>query len=264
MPPTIATAAEDLRSFFLDPDHWIYRSKGTPSDIGPDSVYHIAQLQVLFEDRYFHFLTGPAIQLLKQEGFLAEEIRQLGSISANMVWRKNVRYTARPVRAHMSLLGEYSSNQMSRATGNYAEILTLSGLRALHADLISRNARDYRGRTWTNSSHDLDFIVERKGVGYGVEVKNTWDYMPQDELRTKLAICRHLGLRPLFIVRTRHSGQHAALREAGGLLYMFKTKVFPPGQEDLTKRIWQQMRLPVGVWNDFPGQFHATVSTFMS
>jgi hypothetical protein len=36
---------------------------------------------------------------------------------------------------------------------------------------------------------------------YGVEIKNTPDYIPRAELHIKLAMCGHLGLVPLFVVR---------------------------------------------------------------
>ena len=45
-------------------------------------------------------------------------------------------------------------------------------------------------------------------------------------------------------------------------MFIFKSKVFPPGQDVLTKRIWQEMRLPVAVWNDFRPQFYNTIDKF--
>ena len=77
-------------------------------------------------------------------------------------------------------------------------------------------------------------------------------------------MCQFLSLHPLFIVRIRHAGEWYAVRSAGGLLYMSRTKIFPPGQEDLTRRIWRQMRLPVAVWNDWHGQFYSAVGGFVN
>lgn len=71
----------------------------------------------------------------------------------------------------------------------------------------------------------------------GVEVKNTFDYMPNAELDAKLAMCQHLGLRPLFIVRNRDHNQLEKVRAGGGEIYMFKSKVLPPGFEDLAGRV---------------------------
>ena len=48
--------------------------------------------------------------------------------------------------------------------------------------MAGRNTRTYEGRTWTDTAHDLDFIFERDGAAYGVEVKNTLGYMEHKEL----------------------------------------------------------------------------------
>lgn len=253
----------DLREFFLNPDHWIYRSRGTPSQIGPDSIYHISQLQVLFEDRHFHLLTYRAIQELRESDFLRFETVKTDETFI-VVWRSGVRYVRRAIKAHVALATEYSSQLMNRATGEYAETLALLGLSRLGLTLVDRNTRSYRDRTWTESEHDFDFIVEKGENGYGVEVKNTFGYMPTDELNTKIAMCRHLGIRPLFIVRNRHAIQWERVREAGGLLYIFKSKILPPGHEPLRDRIWQQMRLPVAIWSDWHGQFYNTIAAFIN
>ncbi len=261
--PEESSAAADLREFFLNPDHWIYRSKGTPSQINPDSVYHISQLQVLFEDSHFHLRTYRAIQELRENDFLRSETVETDVETFIVVWRSGVRYVRRAISAHVTLASEYSAQLISKATGDYAETLALLGLSRLGLTLVGRNTRSYRGKTWSETAHDFDFIVEKDGSAYGIEVKNTFSYMPDDELDIKIAICHHLGLRPLFIVRNRHAIQWDKMQEAGGLLYIFKSKIFPPGQEPLTQRIWQQMRLPVATWMDWHGQFYNTVADFI-
>jgi len=253
----------DIQEFFTNPNHWIYRSKGSPSLINPDSVYHITQLEVLFEDRHFHKLTYRALQELRRREFLRSTEVATEADNFILVSRSGVRYVKRKEKAHLELAREYSSQVISKATGDYAETLALSGLRELHLTLVDRNARNYQGKTWTESDHDLDFIMEKEGIGYGIEVKNTLDYMPPTEFATKLKMCRYLGLRPLFIVRIRDKLQWDQTKKAGGLIYMFKTKVFPPGQDALIRRIWEQMRLPVTIWNDWPPAFHSTIGAFL-
>jgi hypothetical protein len=257
------SAAADLREFFLNPEHWIYRSKGTPSQINPDSVYHISQLQVLFEDRHFHLRTYRAIQELRENDFLRSETVKTDVETFIVVWRSGVRYVRRAIKAHVTLADEYSSQLISKATGDYAETLVLLGLIRLGLTLVGRNTRSYRGKTWSETGHDFDFIVEKDGSAYGIEVKNTFPYMPDDELEIKIAMCKHLGLRPLFIVRNRHAIQWDKMQEAGGLLYIFKSKILPPGHEPLRDRMWQQMRLPVAIWSDWHGQFYNTIAAFI-
>ena len=197
----VTAVVADVREFFRSTDHWIYTSKGTPSDISPNFVYHIGQLEVLFEDRHFHYRTHKAIAQLRAEGFLRHEVVNIDGTPAIFVWRHNLRYSSRLVAEHTRFIRQYSSEVMNKATGTYAETLTFLGLSRLHLDLIARNTREYNGVTWLETEHDHDFILERDGVGYGVEVKNTWKYFPAGELAIKLKMCNYLGIRPLFIAR---------------------------------------------------------------
>ena len=66
---------EDIKSFFQNPDHWVY-SYGKADDCNPDSPYHRKQLEVLFEDRYFHWVTHRVVNDLIDENFLKEEVRR--------------------------------------------------------------------------------------------------------------------------------------------------------------------------------------------
>ena len=99
---------------------------------------------------------------------------------------------------------------------------------------------------------------------YGIEVKNTYEYMPLDEFKTKLKMCEFLGLTPLFIVRVRHPNQWKLAAAAGGFVFQFKTKIFPPGQQDLVSRIWLQMKLPVDIWRDWKSSFYRTLHDFLT
>jgi len=252
-----------MEASFNDGDHWVYRSRGTPSEIDPDSVYHIRQLQVLFESCYLHTLSYDAIRKLMDRVLSWEEFEtETGRII--LVWKKSRRYVRRDIAAHLRLAEEYSLPSISKATGQHAEMLTLLGLSRLHLTLVDKNSGTYKGRTWTDTGHDLDFIMEKNDRAYGVEVKNTFDYMPRDEFRAKLEMCSFLGLRPLFVVRVRHPDQWELARSVGGLVYMFGTKIFPPGQESFVERIWRHMRLPVAVWTDWEHTpFYKRVGDFL-
>jgi len=254
---------EDIREFFLNSQHWVYRSPGTLSQVSPDSVYHVTQIEVLFEDRHFHDRTYRALQQLLKDGFLRSRAVTVWDTSTILLWRSNVRYVERAIKSHLELMSRYSSQQMNKATGDYAELLTLMGLSRLHLDLVSRNSNSYRGKVWTASGHDLDFVMERDGLAYGIEVKNTYNYFPDHELEIKLKMCEYLELVPLFVVRHRHAKQWTLTRQHRGLLDVFKSKILPPGQSVLAQEIWQQMRLPVTVWSDWPGQFYPAIAKFL-
>ncbi len=105
--------------------------------------------------------------------------------------------------------------------------------------------------------------MERNAVGFGIEVKNEFSYMDRGELTDKLRMCQYLGIRPLFIVRVRDPNQREDVSQAGGFIYMFKTKIYPPGQESLVKTIWNEMKLPVDIWDDWKPNFYRTIGAWI-
>lgn len=66
---------------------------------------------------------------------------------------------------------------------------------------VAAETNEWRGAKWTQTNHDLDFIFEKNGIFYGVEVKNALGRIERDEIDVKVSICRHLGLVPFFVVR---------------------------------------------------------------
>jgi hypothetical protein len=80
------------------------------------------------------------------------------------------------------LVEEYSDPNVGGALGLNGEALLLEGFAKRRFLMAGRNTRTYEGRTWTDTAHDLDFIFERDGAAYGVEVKNTLGYMEHKEL----------------------------------------------------------------------------------
>lgn len=254
----------NLRSFFQDPEHLIYKSGRTPSQVSPTSIFHVGQVEVLLEDQQFHWLTNDALQTLRSEGTLRERVVKLNGSQLTLVWARSLRYPERAIGRHLATVSTYSASTVTKASGDYAEVLVQAGLGSLGLRTAARESRTYGDRTWVSTGHDLDFIMEGSGAAFGVEVKNTFSYLPDDELAIKLDMCDFLGLRPLFIVRVRHAKQWELVRARGGMIYQFKTKVFPPGQEAMAESIWNELKLPVAVWKDWPPAFGNVLGPFVS
>lgn len=92
--------------------------------------------------------------------------------------------------------------------------------------------------TWT-------FIFERDGLAYGVEVKNTLGYMDHGELLVKIALCRHLGIRPVFAARMLPKSWVKAVVDAGGFALIMKYQLYPWAHRDLARRVRADLGLPV-------------------
>lgn len=108
-----------------------------------------------------------------------------------------------------------------------------------------RNTRAFKGREWGESAHDLDFIFERDGIAYGVEVKNKLGYMDYDELRTKVTLCRHLGIRPLVVARMLPKSWIKEIVDAGGFALIMKWQLYPYTHKELARRVKLELGLSV-------------------
>jgi hypothetical protein len=86
----------------------------------------------------------------------------------------------------------------------------------------------FGGIHWIATNHNLDMIMERDGVNYGCEVKNTWDYIDRKELQIKTEMCLHLKIRPLFIMR--YAPQTYLVQDllpVGGVWSLFEAQIYP-------------------------------------
>jgi hypothetical protein len=100
-----------------------------------------------------------------------------------------------------------------------------------------------------------------------VEVKNTLPIIEREELDIKLEICEYLGITPLFAVRwIKPYIEH--IRNKGGFSWVFKTQIYPPGFEQLTRTLYNRLELPVTVRTDLPEKtiniFHQWVQSMVS
>lgn len=80
---------------------------------------------------------------------------------------------------------------------------------------------------------------------YGFEVKNTWDYIKREEMWTKVDLCKHLGITPVFIVRAAPKTYIEQIRQAGGFTLVFETQIYELGIQELASEIKERLQMPV-------------------
>jgi len=248
---SLESVKQDVKSFFRDNNHWAYQYGSKATSCGKDSAFYKKQIQVIFEDLYPHDVTGKAVNELIDDGFLKNRTVTFGTkMHAIFVYRYNVRYTAREINEKLKILERYSDDEVNDGVGKYAEILFNHMFESNQFKIIGRNTNKFKNKVWRKSKKDLDFIIQRDGINYGVEIKNTFDYMPQDEFDEKLEMCQFLGLLPVFPLRCPSELQYAQMKDIGGLALKFKTRIFPPGHQKLVTNIWNHFRLPVNIWGE--------------
>lgn len=248
---SLDSVKQDVMSFFTNDNHWAYQYGSKATSCSKDSVFYKKQIQVIFEDRYPHDVTGKAVNELIEGKFLKAEPRAFGkNMHAIFVHRHNVRYTAMAIKMKTKILERFSDDEVNDGVGKYCEILFSHLFKKNQFKIIDRNINEFRGKAWSKSDKELDFIIEKDGISYGVEIKNTFDYMPQDEFEEKLEMCEFLGLLPLFPLRCPSELHYAQMKDCGGLALKFKTRIFPPGFQGLVTDIWNNFRLPVNMWQE--------------
>lgn len=222
-----------------------------------EHVFFSNQLAVQNEREYFHWVTSRAIDDLLGHGLINTETRPLaGGSSIKLLWHRSHRYYKRDAKRLIALVEEYGSPNMRAAIGLHGETMVLEGFARRQFVMRGRGAREYAGRKWTDTQHNLDFIFERDGQGYGVEVKNTLSYMDQTELKTKLAICQHLGIKPVFAVRFLPKNWINDIVRAGGYAMIMRYQLYPWTHADLARRVATELNrtggrtASAGRWHD--------------
>lgn len=209
-------------------------------------VFFSRQVEVLHEDRWFHWVTNRALRRLIASGLVQSESRPLRSGgSVVLMWHRSYRYYRREAARVVRLVEEYADPNIGGALGLQGEVLVLEGFARNQFVLHGRDTQTFGGRRWMRSEHDLDFVFVRDEVAYGVEVKNTLGYMDHDELRTKIAMCAELGVRPVFAVRMLPKSWIKEIVDAGGFALILKYQLYPWSHRELARRVNRELGLPV-------------------
>ena len=211
-----------------------------------ERVFYSRQLEVLHEAKWFHWITNRALRDLIAGGEISDEVRPLetgGSI--HLMWNSKYRYYRRKAEQLVKLVEAYSEPNIGGALGLHGESLVLEGFAKKEVVLKGRETRSYRGVVWNRSEHDLDFIFERDGIAYGVEVKNTLRYMDYDELVIKVALCEEIGIRPVFVVRMLPKSWVKEVVDARGFALILKYQLYPWSYRELAGRVRDELGLPV-------------------
>ena len=151
----------------------------------------------------------------------------------------------RQAYAMIGRVAQYSSNDFARAVGRQGETMFDAALPRFGFMPRGQDVREWQGRVWTRSEHDLDRVFEADGRAYGIEIKNTLKYIPREELFLKIEMCKTLGLIPLFIMRFAPKVYNYEIFKARGFSLLFKDQLYPIGNERLAEQVRTQLRLPV-------------------
>jgi hypothetical protein len=163
----------------------------------------------------------------------------------NFYANRRYRYVQRELKSMLALLSRMFDPEFTQAIGRHGELMFDAALGRHGFRAEGLNTRQWQEKAWTESNHNLDRIVTRDGIAYGVEIKNTQNYIPRDELRTKLNLCKHLGVRPLFIMRFAPKSYMHEINKSGGFGLLFEEQMYPWGHASLLSEVRNRLGLKV-------------------
>ena len=253
-----ARMADDEREWLSDEeieDAYVERAREDLAEVinaRPGDVFYERQLQVRFERRFYHWITSRALDQLAQDGAVASRTLALafgesgGEVTLRFFFSKKLRYWTRKANEVSKLVAAYCDPAFNAAVGHQAEMLFDAALARQGFLPVAENAREYLGRRWEASGHNLGRIYVRDGVGYGAEIKNKLAYVEWPELEVKAEMCRALGLIPLFIVRAMpKSWIWEVVSKWDGFVLVFGYQLYPFGHASFARRVKETLGLPV-------------------
>jgi hypothetical protein len=228
--PVLEQAIERLRGFFA---HATTR------------LFYSTQIETTLEREFFHWIVGRGLLELGNAGELTRRTVPLQGQSINFYANRKHRYFERELKTMLGLLARIYDPEFTHAVGRHGELMFDAALGRHGFRTEGSNTNAWSGKTWVATNHNLDRIVVRDGVAYGVEIKNTQNYIPREELRTKLNLCKFLGLRPLFIMRFAPKSYMYEIFKSGGFGLLFEEQMYPWGHATLLKEVREKFGLKV-------------------
>ncbi len=228
--PVLDQAIDRLRAFFANT---------------PTRLFYSTQIETSLEREFFHWIVGRGLLELGNAGEITRRTAAIQRQSINFYANRKHRYYERELKTMLGLLARIYDPEFTHAVGRHGELMLDATLGRYGFRAEATNAKAWNGKTWTTTDHNLDRIVTRDGIAYGVEIKNTQNYIDKDELRTKLALCQHLGLRPLFIMRFAPKSYMHDINQARGFGLLFDEQMYPLGHSALLNEVRQTFGLKV-------------------
>lgn len=218
----------------------------------PERVFYSVQIETRLERDFFHWITNKGLKELTEEGVIARETRVVPvNQSVNFYRNRRYRYPNRESNQLVKSLSDIYDPDFTHAVGRHCEMLLDSAFARAGFQPMDTDVNEWNGIKWTESNHNLDRIIVKNGIPYGVEVKNTQNYINRNELRLKIRLCRHLGIRPLFVMRFAPKSYIEEVRKAGGFTLLFEDQIYPFGFTKLMKEVRDNLGLKVQCPRDF-------------
>jgi hypothetical protein len=232
-----------LRDSKIDEAKEILLSRIFPE--GGTDVYYGRQLEFWLERKFYHWITKKALNELAQERKINFQAEKSGYLLAHFYYPRRHRYPRRQINEMVGLIAEFSEPAFTRVLGHYGELLADAGFARIGFRILQNKVTGVDGKRWSKTNHDLDRLIQRDGVRWGVEIKNQVGYIQREEFQAKVEMCRYFGVRPMSVARMMPKSYINEVRLAGGSCLILANQHYPIMAEDLARRVRERLKLPV-------------------
>ncbi len=235
--PAIENAIARLRAFF---------------DESPRRLFYSTQIETYLEREFFHWIVGKGLLEMAESGQVQRTTFVVQQKEINFYAQLQHRYWRRELREITGLLERIFEPEFTHAIGRHGELMFDAALARVGFQIEAVNANSWNGRAWLETNHNLDRIVTKDGFQYGIEIKNTQNYIQRDELELKIRLCQNLGLTPLFIMRFAPKSYVHKVAQNGGFVLLFEDQIYPLGHNALIVEVRARLGLKVHCPNAIP------------
>jgi hypothetical protein len=128
------------------------------------SVYYARQIEIGLEKQFFHWITKRALNELAAERSIGSSVERLEHHVAHFYYPIRHRYPRRQIREVIGMIAEFSAPVFTRAVGHHGELLVESAFARTGFHILDQKVREVERVPWTQTGHDLDFLIERDGI----------------------------------------------------------------------------------------------------
>jgi hypothetical protein len=259
----------------LDDDYWNYHEPEVEEKPQEDKYFEAAkediegliaehrvvterELKVRLENKYFPWVTNRALDALVNSGRVIPQ-----GLSGRPGRLETKKFFSLPNFAYDDIVGDMRQKKViskeinAQLTGHapatyYAEDLFERAFQAIGFEILGRNASEYKGRKVNGISGkeppNLDFIIRRDKVVYGVDIKNwiRYEYVTRREVEFKFELAKQLNIIPFIIARyIDKSFVFQGIIERGGICYPYKDLILSPYADRLARAANQVLGYPV-------------------
>lgn len=219
------------------------------------------ELKVRLEREFFPWIIGRALNAMVKQGI----IRRVGypgrrsrskriPESFFILYGTNYEKISGILEAKRRVSRDVNSILTAHApAGAHAESLFEKAFLELNFEILKRDASEFRGRKVKarvkgKQLPDLDFIIEKDKVIYGVDIKNwiKYEYATRTEVKKKVSLALDLGVVPFIIAR--YVDKETIYQEVvlkGGICYPYLTLLVPPTFESLAEEAGSVLGYPI-------------------